>query len=53
MKQQDKTEDKIRISFVGDLSLSFVKKDYEILEKYFTVDGLPPENRAILNARLL
>jgi len=46
MKQKDKTEDKVRICFVGDLSLSFVKRDYEILEKHFGVDVVqPPKKR--------
>jgi len=46
MKQKDKTEDKIRICFVGDLSLSFVKKDHELLEKHFAVDVVqPPKKR--------
>jgi len=46
MKQKSEAKDKVRICFVGDLSLSFVKRDYEILEKHFGVDVVqPPKKR--------
>lgn len=46
MKQKARAKGKVRICFVGDLSLSFVKRDYEILEKHFGVDVVqPPKKR--------
>lgn len=36
---------KINIAFVGDVSSSFVERDYEILKKYFVVRVIQPPNK--------
>ena len=39
-------KDRIKICFVGDLSSSFVKRDYEILQKHFDVAiAQPPKGK--------
>lgn len=38
-------EEKMRICFVGNVSHSFVKKDYEILKQYFDVDLITPPKK--------
>ena len=37
--------ERMKICFVGSLSHTFVKRDYEILKKYFDVDVIEPPKR--------
>jgi len=32
----------VKICFIGNLSLSFVKRDFEILKKHFNIDVIEP-----------
>ena len=45
-KLSDKMVKKIKISFIGDISSSFIKYDYEILKRFFDIDIIqPPKNK--------
>jgi len=36
---------KLKLCFIGDLSSTFIKRDYEILKKHFTVDVIEPPKK--------
>lgn len=45
MKKKKMIQDNVRICFIGDLSSTFIKSDYEILKKHFEVDVIEPPKK--------